>query len=71
MNLHVVPNSGLFNEENLDRQRAEALTSVAFDTPIPEAVVCYIRALEERLLDAKADQKKRFAREVGWSFKAP
>ena len=68
MSLHVVPNSGLFNNESLDRLRGEALTAFT-GTEIPEVVVYYLRALESEVLSLKAEQKRRFATETGWRFK--
>lgn len=66
--IRIVPNSGTFNDERLDGDRAAALTAIhAEQTILPEALVYYIRALEARLLDEIAERKRRSAAKL-WAF---
>lgn len=65
--IQVIPNSGIFNDENLDRLRGEAI--MASQGGLPEPLVYYLRALESRLLDFKAEAKQRAIREIAWKFK--
>lgn len=65
--IQLVPNSGIFNDDKLDRQRGDAI--VASQDGLPEPVVYYLRDLESRLLDAMARQKKQSLRDIPWKFK--
>lgn len=62
--MKLVPNSGIFNDDNLDRLRGDAL--MASEEGLPEPVVYYPRALESRLLDALIERKKAALRDIGW-----
>ena len=65
--MHVVPNSGVMGEDALDRLRSEAVLE-HHATPLPEAVVYYLRALEQRFADDRAERQRRAMREIGWTF---
>jgi hypothetical protein len=61
----IMANSGIMSDDRLDKLRSEAIWA-HHDTPLPDAVVHYLRALEGDYLDRLHEQKKRDAREVGW-----
>ena len=65
--MHVAPNSGIMGDDTLDRLRASALLA-QHDAPLPEDVVHYLRALEQRYVDGLAEQRKKSLREIGWKL---
>lgn len=67
MSVTIVPNSGIMSDDRLDSLRGDAIAA-HHDTPLPDAVVHYLRALESDYLDRLHQQKKRSAREIGWKL---
>lgn len=67
MSVTIVPNSGIFNNEALDRSRVEALTALhKVGMKLPEAVVYYLRDIEREYLAMRHREKQSSLREVGW-----
>lgn len=62
--IRTVPNSGIFNDESLDRLRGEAIA--ASQNGLPEEVVYYLRALEARLLEVMFERKRADLTTIGW-----
>lgn len=65
MNVSLIPNSGIMSDDRLDGLRQQAVMA-HHDTPLPMAVVIYLRALEADYLDRIHAEKKRAASEIGW-----
>lgn len=66
MSVTIMPNTGILMDDNLDKLRRDAL--VEAQSGLPEAVVCYLRALESAYLGMKMEQKKSALRDIGWKF---
>jgi hypothetical protein len=60
----VVPNSGILQDDYLDRLRGDALT--ASDAGLPEPLVYYLRALEKSFMTLKARERERWRNEIDW-----
>ena len=54
--MNPIPNSGVFNDETLDRLRSDAAVECASKN-LPEALIYYLRALEAALIKEKAEHK--------------
>lgn len=67
MSVTLVPNSGILSNDHLDRLRGDAI-GAHHETPLPDAVVHYLRALESDYLDRQHAEKKKWAREIGWKL---
>lgn len=67
MSVTVIPNRGIMFSDELDRLRVAAVMEHQQNT-LPEAVVYYIRALEDLYLDRLHRDHKQSAAEVGFVF---
>lgn len=66
--MRVLPNSGPLGDDDLDGERAKALTDLhSSAVELPESLVYYIRALESRLIDYRTAQNKASVAAL-WSF---
>lgn len=64
----AIPNTGTFGDDRFDRLRSAALIAVA-NEPIPGAVIDYVQALEQRVLDAWFAGKREFAKSSWEQFR--
>lgn len=64
MSVTVMPNSGILQDDRLDKLREDAL--IACPGGLPEELVYYLRALEKAFMDQKARERQEWRDKIDW-----
>ncbi len=71
MSVQIVPNSGPFNDDRLDKLRVGALMALdAADLRLPGEVIAYVMAIERAYVDEVRTRKDDFFRTSWKQFEA-